>query len=412
MSASSAASLKRTYDVIIFGATGYTGAIVVKYFLDSAPSNVRWAIAGRSAAKLEAVLAKHQKTSKDIPIILADSGDEKALAALCGQTKVVLTTVGPYALYGYPLVAACARSGTHYCDITGEPQYMSKVIDTLHDDAVKNKALIVSACGFDSVPGDLGNAMVHEAARKEHPGANVVRVTAHYQMMGAPSGGTLATGANALKDPDMPKIQRNPYCLTPTKSSPLLAVKEDFYPTYNGCLRAWTAPFVMARTNVRVVNRSNALLGVQATYAERLGPMSLIGSILNVVVMAVFGLIMLMPPLRYILTKCLKPGDGPSEAVRNNGWFKVLLVAELDNGKTAQSMVRSLIGDPGYKESAKMLSEAAITLALDYDALPFKGGVLPPAVALGSCYRKRLEAAGLEFIPKYDAATMDKKKQK
>eukprot|EP00759_Apiculatamorpha_spiralis_P051646 PhF_6_TR536/c0_g1_i1/m.400 len=393
---------KRQYDVVIYGATGFTGALCVEYFRDHAPKELKWAVAGRQKSKLELVLK--DLNTPTIPILVADSSDPASLAEMCKNTTVVLTTVGPFAKYGYPLVAACVRAGTHYCDITGEPQFVSRVIDTLHDDAVKNNSLIVSCCGYDSVPSDLGNMMMLRAAAAEFPGVPVTRVTGYHNAKGGPSGGTIHTVFNLVETAtkETIKIMTNPFALTPTKqgsgvSSPLDA--PVVY--YSRTLGKFNSPFVMAGINVKVVNRSNALRNSKTQYTERMGPMGLLMAMVTTFGFSIMMLTVAIAPLRWLAKKVApSPGEGPSKNVRETGWFKSIFVCHLANGRTIKGMVQSRHGDPGYKETSKMLSEAAICMALQGSILPHKGGVLTPSIALGETYLKRLAAAGFEFETK------------
>ena len=387
---------KRPYDVVVFGATGFTGALVVEYLRDRAPKDLRWAVAGRAKAKLEAVLRDLGVT---VPVLIADSGDDVSLATLCQSTNVVVSTVGPFAVYGYPLCAACVRAGTHYCDITGEPQFVTRVIDTLHDDAVRNKALLVNCCGFDSVPSDLGNMMMLKAAAEQFPGAKVKRVSGYHQMKGAASGGTIGTIFTMIEtmNRETASIMKNPFAMCPGRRSDVAAPMDIPLVYYSRRLGAFNAPFVMAGINTKVVNRANSLRSSRSQYTERMGPMGLMMALVSTFAFSSM-LLLLLPPVRWLAKKFVpKPGEGPSRADRELGWFKVTLVAELDDGRSMRGMVRSRHGDPGYKETAKMLSEAAITIALHYNDLKFRGGVLPPSVALGDLYVDRLVAAGIEF---------------
>ena len=400
--------MTKEFDVVVWGATGFTGALIAKYFADNygLGGDVRWAIAGRNQDKL-AKVAAGLGASKDVPIIVADSSDEASLRALVDRTTTVLAAVGPFAKYGTPIVKLCAETGTHYCDITGEVYWVKQMIDAYNDVAKKSGARIVHCCGFDSIPSDLGAFMVANEMKKRH-GVGCDHINAYVTMrMAAPSGGTLASMFNMMeemgKDPNMRKVLGNPYSLTNGHKPSRRAPRESMFAQKSDDLDVWTAPFVMAAVNSKIVYRSNSLLGgaygKDCLYTERLATGSgatgwkrATTQATQLVAMMAAGAI---GPLRQIAKgKATQPGDGPSEARRKKSSFYLDFVAHGQGGPTVRGRVGA-DGDPGYDETAKMVAESAICLAKDADKLPSGPGVLTPAVAMGDVLIERLRNAGM-----------------
>ncbi len=398
----------REFDLVLFGATGFTGALVAEELL-ARGGTVRWALAGRDRAKLEGVKARLtalSKTAGDLQILVADSHDAVALDALAKRTRVVCTTVGPYHQHGLELVRACAENGTHYCDITGETPFMRRTIDAHHRTAQSTGARIVHACGFDSIPSDLGCLILDEAMRLRS-GAPCDEATLYVtKMRGGASGGTLASMLGLLdaakREPELRKVLLDPYALNPDgeRAGPdgpdafgLSLEKEGF-----------VGPFVMAGVNTRVVRRTNALLGYRYgrdfRYREvsryrrsvmgalRCGGTSLgLGALLGAAA---------IPALRGVLARALpKPGEGPSKEQRERGQFRIALVGTNRVNGVPNRVTARVEGnrDPGYGFTAIMLSEAALCLACD--TLTSEGGVLTPASAMGMTLVHRLRGAGM-----------------
>jgi len=398
----------RDLDIVLFGATGYTGRLVADY-LATSPSarGVRWAIAGRDRQKLERV--RGELGRPDLELLVADASDGRALDAICARAKVVCTTVGPYAKYGDELVAACVRNGTHSCDLTGEPQWIRRTIE-LHDEAARaSGARIVHCCGFDSIPSDLGTFMLDEAMRAR--GRRTARVDSFFgEMRGKFSGGTFASMLNGVeemkRDPSVKRAFVDPYAFVPGGSGP---DKRDMSGvSYEPRIGRWTAPFIMASINAPTVRRSNALLGYRYgrdfRYRER---MSLFGGAKGAIYataitagLGAFAGALQVDPLRAVIAKRLpQPGEGPSPEERARGFFVVRYVAEADtsDGKPPLTLYGRCEDrrDPGYGSTAVMLGESAICLAKD--PLEAAGGVLTPASAMGAPLLARLRAAGMRW---------------
>ena len=401
------ASLERQYDIIVWGATGFTGRLVTEYmatrYLDS---NVRWAIAGRNSSKLESLVA-----GRNIPMLTADSHDPASLAALVKQTKVILTTVGPYARYGSELVAACSEQGTHYCDLTGEVHWMRKMIDEHQTTAAASGAVIVHTCGFDSIPSDMGVYFLQKQMQEEH---GVIAQQIKYRtraFKGGFSGGTadsmIAMMEAAQKDPSIRRIAGNPYSLN--DGPPGRDGGDRFGVYFDEDFGAWVGPFVMAGVNTRVVRRSNELLSARsAGYGENFrydegsvvgeGAKGFLGATAMSVGTGAFVGLAAIPLTRKGLQKFLpKPGEGPTAEQIENGFFTVELLGKHPSDSSKDIRVR-VHGDrdPGYGSTSKMIAESAIALA--QEELPVGGGIWTPASAIGDALLARLPAnAGVTF---------------
>ncbi|MEO6418155.1 MAG: saccharopine dehydrogenase NADP-binding domain-containing protein [Polyangiaceae bacterium] len=405
----------RPYDLVLFGATGFTGKLVAEYLVAHAPAGVRWALAGRSLPKLEAVrrdLSRVSPSAANLPILLGDSDDAHSMETLAKQSRVVCTTVGPYMKYGRALVSACADSGTHYCDLTGEVPFMRDTIDRCHARAKETGARIVHTCGFDSIPSDLGVRMIHEHAKSLGKKLAWVRFYAG-ESKGGVSGGTIASMLEliqlAKKDPKIRRVMGNPYALDPDPTrgpdgGDQLGVRFD------DDMQMWTGPFVMAAVNTRVVRRSNALLGhaygPSFRYSEQMtfgkGPKGfLMASALSAGLVGFMGAASLSPTRKLLERTVLPaPGEGPSKEARDNGFFVIRFLAETEADGGAPIRISARVegkSDPGYGETAKMLSQSALCLALDEDVLPAGGGVLTPATSMGMILVDRLRAAAMVF---------------
>lgn len=408
--------MSKNWDLILWGATGFTGELVAEYLLQHAPEDLRWALGGRNEAKLKAVRDRLTTTSpraKSLQFVLADAQDADSLNALCASTRVVATTVGPFRIHGAPLVAAAARNGTHYCDLTGEPHFVRAMIDAHHEEAKRTGAKIVHCTGFDSIPSDLGVLMVQEFAKTElgAPVSTIRAVTR--RMSGGISGGTIASALNlaeeAVKDPTVRRQIGNPYVLDPDRKDRGPDGSDQRGMKWDEDAKVWTAPWVMASINTRVVRRSNALLGYaygrDFRYSEAMGlTRGPKGALLAAGITAGLGGFFVAAasgPGRSVLKRFLPAqGEGPDKATREKGHFHYQLYG---HGKDRAGRDVRVVGDvkgtsdPGYGETAKMFSETALALA--EKGSPGGGGVLTPASApgLGMHLVDRLRRAGMTF---------------
>jgi short subunit dehydrogenase-like uncharacterized protein len=383
------------YDIVVYGATGFTGQLVAEYLASRyrGDDSLKWAMAGRSLDKLAAV-RDAIGAPKDIPLIAADASDPASLKAMVERTRSVLATVGPYQLYGNELVAACAVSGTDYLDLCGEPVWMRQMIEAHEATAKASGARILFSCGFDSVPFELGVFFAQQQASKQF-GAPAARVKGRVRgMSGTLSGGTAASAKATFdavaKDLSLVAILKDPFALTPGFKGPKQPPGNK--PVYEEDLHSWAAPFMMALINTRNVHRSNMLMGfpygqdfvydemvltgdgeqgqanaklVMAANAEKTGP------------------------------KAPKPGEGPSKEERENGSYDLVFVAFAIDGRQLRVAVKG-DRDPGYGSTSKMIAECAVGLLRD--GAEVKGGIWTPGAALGEALIKRLvDNAGLSF---------------
>lgn len=398
----------RDFEIVLWGATGYTGRLVAERL--AADAGLGWALAGRDRGRLERVrdeLAARAPHARELPILLGDAGDPASLAAIAARTRVVCTTVGPYARHGSELVAACVRAGAHYCDLTGELPWIRRMIDAHHEAARAAGARIVHCCGFDSIPSDLGVWMLHDAARAR--GRRLARVDALFgESSGGFSGGTFASLLGVLeeaqRDPAVQRVLDDPYALDPAPRTGGPDRPDARGVSWEPRLRRWTAPFVMAAINARVVRRSNAVAGHpygrEFRYTERMtlpaGPAGLPAALAVAGGMALTGVVTRSSWLRGMITRrAPKPGEGPTPAQRARGYFVTRLLATCDDGALLRGHVEDR-RDPGYGSTAVMLSESALCLARDPLATP--GGVLTPASAMGGALLARLRAAGMTWV--------------
>jgi short subunit dehydrogenase-like uncharacterized protein len=381
----------RTHSIIVYGATGFTGQLVAEYLAARYPS-LNWAMAGRSQSKLEAVRAG-VGAPDTVPVIVADASDPASLAALAEKADVIVTTVGPYQLYGSGLVAACAKAGTAYVDLCGEPAWMRAMIDAHAADAKASGARIVFSCGFDSIPFDLGVLELQKLCT-ERFGSPARTVKGRVRAMkGGFSGGTAAslkaTLAAAARNPSLIKLLTNPFALTPGFEGP--SQPTGMLPHYDSAVQAWVAPFIMAPINTKNVHRTNALTG------HSYGP----GFVYDEMMIAP-GLGELGKAAAEAIAKANpfggdggpKPGEGPSKEERESGFYDLLFVGEYDDGRTARLSVKG-DRDPGYGSTSKMIAEAALCLVEDVKGA---GGIWTPGALMGDALVKRLQAhAGLTF---------------
>lgn len=399
-------------DLIVFGATSFVGQILCHYLIHrygGRGHSLRWAMAGRNIEKLAEVQRSLSDEGSHVPLIVADANDPKALGELCQRTTTIVSTVGPYALYGEALVAACAKSGTHYCDLTGEPQWIAQMLAKYESAAQESGARIVHCCGFDSIPSDLGADFTQQqfASRFDHPANQIkLRVKA---MKGTFSGGTVASMLNAVKEvianPEVRKVLKNPYALCPKDKQLKTRQPNVNGAVYDNDAKSWVAPFVMAAINTRVVLRSQALRnndwGKEFRYDEAMfagrglaGRLTALGIASG---MAAFMAGAALPPIRWVMEKTFlpAPGEGPSPEAQASGYWDYRFFARDKQGNTLTTRVTG-DRDPGYGSTAKMLGEAAVCLTQDVPELP--GGFWTPSTALGDKLRQRLiEHAGLQF---------------
>ena len=382
------------FDIIVYGASGFTGRLVAEY-LNKQYGNgqdVSWAMAGRSEEKLASV-RDEMGLPGDTPLVVADANDKQSLTDMCNSAKVILTTVGPYQLYGEDLVAACVESGTDYVDLCGEPVWMRQMIDKYGDQAKSSGARIVFSCGFDSIPSDLGILYLQDKA-KEKFGAPVPRVKGRVRkMQGTFSGGTAASLKASMaaiqKDPSLMQHMVNPFALAPGFNGP--EQPKGMAPEHDETLDMWVAPFIMAAINTKTVHRSNALMdhayGENFVYDEMMvtGPGDE-GKVLAEAAASVNPLAAEDGP---------KPGEGPSKEEREAGHYDILYVGLTEDGQRLDVAVTG-DKDPGYGSTSKMLSESAICLINECADTP--GGIWTTAPAMGQKLIKRLvDNAGLTF---------------
>lgn len=409
------------FDLIVFGASSFVGQILTRYLAETYGLNgeLKWAIAGRSESKLQMVrgslVSALGDDARHLPILLADASRDDQVRALCEQTRVIVSTVGPYALYGEPLVRACAESGTDYCDLTGEPQWIKRMLEKYEAAAKASGARIVHCCGFDSVPSDMGVYFLQAEAQKRfgHHASQVhMRLKAG---KGGISGGTIASMLELTKEvmanPALRKELANPYSLCPAghgfsqRQNTMSGIDKDTD------LLSYTAPFIMAAINTRIVHRTNALrnnaYGSDFCYNEAVltgsGAKGWIGAALMTGGIGAFLLGAALKPSRWLLEKYVlpKPGEGPSPKQQQEGFFDIRFIGRSDDGQTIITCVKGK-GDPGYGSTAKVLGQAASGLALDYyrdgKKCDREGGFWTPASMFDERFIRRLqEKADLSF---------------
>ena len=403
----------RDFDVIVWGATGFTGRLVAEYLALTygVGRELRWAIAGRSADKLALIASMARESqAEELPQLLADINDPDSIDQLVQKTRVICTTVGPYALYGSVMVEACVKHGTHCCDLTGETPWMRKMIDQHQTAAESSGAKIVHTCGFDSIPSDIGVYFLQQCMREKYLAQAAEIKYRVVSSAGGVSGGTVASMMNmmdeAKTDKSIFETLQDPYALNPLNQPRGPDGNDQMGTVYDHDFRQWTGPFMMAGINTRVVRRSNALLnysyGREFRYSEAIltgsGPGGYIRALLVALGTGLMGLLAALGPTRALLKKMLPaPGEGPSEQARNTGHFNIELLGKhaLDESKNIRISVTG-DKDPGYGATSKMLAESAVCLAMD--SLTEGGGFLTPASAMGDQLVKRLQQkAGMGF---------------
>lgn len=405
----------REFDIVLFGATGFVGKLTAGYLARHAPSDTRIALAGRSAERLQRVKHEMGQRGESWAVVVADAGDATALSELARRTTAVATTVGPYAAYGMPLVQACAEAGTHYADLTGEVLFMRRAADEFHDVAMSSGARIVHACGFDSIPSDLGVLMLREHVAKELGDELTTTTLAVTGVRGGLSGGTFASMKGMLAEmssnAEARKIAADPYSLSPARDKEPDAVNPGWEKesdlrgvVHDADLGMWLGPFVMEASNSRVVRRSNALqdwaYGHRFRYREAMGFRGATAPVKAAALtggLAAFAGSMMLAPTRSLVDRMLPdPGEGPSEKTRANGYFRIEIATRTSSGARFTAKV-SAKGDPGYAATSVMLGESALALAHDGDKLPPRAGVLTPATGIGMPLVERLREQRFTF---------------
>ena len=407
----------REFDIVLYGATGFVGKLTAEY-LARAAGDARIALAGRSTERVLAIRDTLGEAAQSWAVVTADAGSPSKLNAMAARTRVVVTTVGPYMRYGLPLVAACAAAGTDYADLTGEPPFVRESIDLYHKQAVDTGARIVHACGFDSIPSDLSVYALYRAAREDGAGELVDTDFVVRSIAGGLSGGTVASAVEIMsavsRDRDLRRQFADPYTLSTDRGAePDLGAQPDsswrrgrqIAPELKGL---WTAGFMMAATNTRIVRRSNALLdwayGRQFRYSEHLSLGSsavapVASAVINGVGKVSTGLgsryFRLLP--RGLVERVIpKPGTGPSAATRERGYYRTeTYTTTTDGARYVARMAQE--GDPGYQATSVLLGESGLALATDRDKLSELRGVLTPATAMGDALLARFPAAGVSL---------------
>ncbi|PCM45789.1 saccharopine dehydrogenase family protein [Marinobacter sp. ANT_B65] len=400
-----------TYDLIVFGATSFVGQILTHYLFESygVAGELKWAVAGRSESKLGALKSGLGTGADELPVILADATDDQALTAMCGQTRVVISTVGPYALYGEPLIKACVATGTDYCDLTGEVQWIRRMVERYEDQAKASGARIVHCCGFDSIPSDMGVFFLQQQAEKTfgEPCQDVrMRVKV---AKGGLSGGTVASMINIAKeaaaDPELRKELANPFSICPPEHRSQVRQPSLKGAEFDKTFNVWLAPFVMGAINTRIVHRSNAMqsarYGKEFTYDEAMmtgrGTKGRLKAYGITAMLAGFFTASAIRPSRWLIEKIVpQPGEGPNPDAQKAGFYDLRFVGRTSDGRT---MITKVTGDadPGYGSTSKMLGEAGMCLAFDIPA-DHPGGFWTPASVLGDKLMERLTGkSGLTF---------------
>ncbi|OFA31040.1 saccharopine dehydrogenase [Glaciecola punicea] len=399
----------REFDIIVYGATSFVGQILIEYLthytakITARYNNeaITWAIAGRNEKKLLALKNKHN--INDIAHFIVEASNFEGLSLLSRKTKVIITTVGPYALYGEMMVKACVTNGTDYCDLTGEPQWIRAMLDKYEEQAKASGARIINSAGFDSIPSDIGvYALQKIAVEKTGKPAGQIKMRVR-KVKGAASGGTIASMLNIFKEakenPTLRKLLTNPYALCTSGHSYKVRQKSHKKAEFDKSLKMWTMPFVMAAINERIVHRTNSLLsdqyGTGFRYDEAMSAKTGFQAWTFTIGLGGFMLAASVSPVRNLMAKHVlaKPGEGPSEDEQLNGMFDMRFYSQLANG---EELVIKVEGDrdPGYGSTAKMLSQAALCLANDVPDVA--GGFWTPASALNDHLIKRLkEHAGV-----------------
>ena len=397
------------YDIVVYGATSFVGQLLCRYLCNmyGADQGVRWALAGRSLSKLEALRKGLGEAAAKLDLIPVDAADEAGLRRMCCRTRTIVSTVGPYALYGEPLIKVCAELGTDYCDLTGEVQWIRRMIDRYGAKARHSGARIVNCCGFDSIPSDLGVWFLQREFQSAF-GRVCPRVKLRVRAMrGGVSGGTIASFLNILREAEsIPAVRKelaNPYSLCVESASDGVPQPETTGSTFDGDFNSWTAPFVMSGINTRIVHRTNALLGYaygsDFVYDESVLTGSGLRGWVRASVISIGLRSFTYAPVRRLLQRFVlpKPGEGPGPLQQSRGFFDLRLLGLAEEGQSLRVKITG-DGDPGYSSTARMLGEAAICLTVDISRADCAGGFWTPAAVFGGSLLQRLQAkAGLSF---------------
>ena len=389
----------RQFDIVLYGASGFTGKLVAAYLIEAHPA-VTWAIAGRNQQKLDAL--RRELNRPELPIVIADSADPGSLASMAANTKTLISTVGPYAKFGTPVLEACAHEGTHYCDLTGEAQWMAEVYERIDPIAKASGARLVHCCGFDSIPSDLSVFFLQKHF-KERFGHYATHVTGRMgRAAGGVSGGTVASlmyvAEQASKDPVIKERIMDPYALYPAGIAKGQDGPDQAGIAWDDNFESWTGPFVMAAINTKVVRRSHALAGLPYGADFRYDESQLCTSRAKALLSAGgLGAVMagtFFSPTRALLKKVLPdPGEGPSEATRDNGFFEFW--AHGTDGDNNLKVKVAGQRDPGYGATSRMLAQAGLCLA--QDELSVGGGIWTTASAMGDALLARLPSVDIHF---------------
>jgi short subunit dehydrogenase-like uncharacterized protein len=376
----------REHDIVLFGGTGFTGALTAEYLAANAPASTRWALAGRNQAKLEAL---RERLGVDVPLLKADVTDAKSIADVAASTRVVITTVGPYVEYGEPLVAACAEHGTDYTDLTGEPEFVDRMYVRYHAQAEKSGARLVHACGFDSIPHDLGTRFTVEQLPEGVP----LKVRGFVEIGARPSGGTFASALTGFSRARQNIEAARERKRAEQRDGARIVRGERGHPHHESDIGAWVLPF--PSIDPQIILRSARALeryGPEFTYSHYIAVKGLPQAVaLPLGAAGLFALAQLPPARNWLLSK-LPAGSGPSEDRRARSWFRVRFHGE-GGGRRVVCEVKG--GDPGYSETSKMLAEAGLCLA--GDELPQTAGQVTTAQAMGAALTERLKRAGIGF---------------
>ncbi len=381
---------EREHEIVLFGASGFTGALTARYLADNAPSQTRWALAGRNRAKLERVREQLGPRHRELPLVQADVGDAASLRRLAEATRVVISTVGPYINYGEPLVGACAAAGTDYVDLTGEPEFVDLMWLRHHAEAQRTGARLVHSCGFDSIPYDLGALFTVEQLPEGVP----IALQGFVSAGGTFSGGTAQSAIHAMaRLRHSAQVAKERRAKEPRPRGRRVRGVQG-RPHADPVAGGWVVP--LPTIDPQTVLRSARALeryGPDFSYSHYLRAGRLPVAVGLAAGAGTVIALAQLPPTRQLLLKLAKaPGEGPSPEQREKGWFRVRFLAEADGSRLVSEVSG---GDPGYGETSKMLSEAALCLA--HDELPETAGQVTPAVAMGDALRQRLQRAGIRF---------------
>lgn len=377
----------KEFDVVLYGATGFTGRQAVAYFTQRAPKGLRWAIAGRDQAKLMALGA-------NAPILVAEATNQAEVDSIVTKTRVLVTTAGPFKLYGDPFVDACVRLGAHYVDISGETARIRSLIDRYHQTAKTTGVRIVNFCAISSAPADLGVFLLNRQL-----GGRLREAKGYFQLGGGSfSGGTIASMSHSHDIGDAAR-EKDIFLLNPHHQREATPIERDPRGVhYDRDIKAWTTPSPMGLSDTRAVRRSGVLTGRDVIYQEYAafpgGYFSAFG--FNTII-GLFGTAMSIRPMRNFLQRKMPPGTGPSEAAMDAGWFELQVLGTSDAGKKAMVMLKGK-GDAGNRITVKCLCESALALAMDEARLPRAFGILTPSVAFGDVLVERLRGAGIDIF--------------